>query len=135
MEFPFFISLVLALWCLVLLLFLFYRKIPAAWKCAASFIFIFYALWFSEELHQSWLQLTQQDLRIALESLGLKLWQLLPFLLLMLWPLSLYLSLSSVNSPKQAVQWIRGLSLVTLCYWLLYLSKVYLKLPFAQWLI
>ena len=118
-------------WALLLLLLLFRSECKWIWKTAVVCVFLFYALWFWPELQQTSRRYAQRfDLELLhfLRNIG----RLLPFILLILWPIALYKAYVTASAAK-VERILRNMLLLTLIYWLWWISDDYLRLWPRAW--
>lgn len=119
------------LWFAALGLLCFRGEIAWIWKGAGLFIFLFYTLFFGEELLKSWDRYTMQFL-MEFPRFLTNFMKLLPFLLLLFWPVFLLIAYNS-NSIRRSERIIRNMVLLTLFYWLFWISTNYFYFPPRGW--
>ena len=108
-------------WALGLLYVLFRRSIPVYWKISAVLVFVFYGAWYSPVLtgpaFQLWRDAPLRQAPLLLAALI----QVLPLLLLIFWPVLLFVA-ARERTAENAVRLLRTLTLMTLFYWVFWLG-------------
>ena len=119
------------LWFAALCLLCFRREIASIWKGAALIIFLFYLLFLGQELLSAWDRYSKQ-FAMEFPRFLTNFMKLLPFLLLLFWPIFLLIAYNS-NSIRRSEKILRNLVLLTLFYWLFWISTNYFYFPPRGW--
>lgn len=119
------------LWFAALALFCFRRDIAWIWKGSALVIFLFYLLFLGEELLKGWERYSLHFIMEFPRFLS-SFMRLLPLLLLLFWPIFLLIAYNS-NSIRRSEKILRNLVLLTLFYWLFWISTNYFYFPPRGW--
>ena len=125
------LPLLFLLWLLAILLTLLRGDISWVWKIAVLLIFLFYLSWFWPETKQEAYKYSS-NFTTALILLQHNLLKLLPFLLLLLWPVVLIQSYKS-RSTIRSENILRNIVLLTLFYWLFWIATEYLHIIPQNW--
>ncbi|MBU44569.1 MAG: hypothetical protein CMN76_15215 [Spirochaetaceae bacterium] len=109
---------VYALWCFLLLFFLFRRGPGALWKGCAFLIFAFYGIYHYNELIQSYQAFVDQFNKTTV-SMVIQIFRSFGSVLFLLWPVMLWVSYyaSSDELSKTVIRWM---VLLTLFFWVFY---------------
>ncbi len=119
------------LWGLATALIFFRNDISWLWKISVIIIFSFYLSWFWSDFLQSW-DTYNSNFATELTRLIRSLAQLLPLLLLFLWPFALFKAYNS-NSVQRAEKTLRIIVLLTLFYWFFWTTSTYYDFPPENW--
>ncbi len=123
---PFFL-----LWFFLLLMLLLRRNFSLVWKLSASLILLFYLLWYFQNLNAAYLRY-RQDFFIELFSFFKTLFHFLPVVLLLAWPLTLFITYKH-PLPKNSEHILRNITLLTLFFWLFWIVSFYVDLRLESW--
>ncbi len=104
------------LWLVGLVLLLFRRTIPLAWKISAVLVFVFYGIYFSRELFDAALPRYIEDWGTELPRFLSAVVTLFPLLLVLFWPFAL-IAIHRNRTAEEALVFLRNLVLVTLFFW------------------
>ncbi len=120
----------LCIWALGAVALLLRKEISWSWRISALLLLGFYAIWFRTELQAAYAALGADWSTQAWRFVD-GIFRLLPVLLLLLWPLAVWMALFS-RSPGFAHNLLRNLSLITLFYWLFWLLAYWNGMDPAQ---
>ncbi len=120
---------VFILWAFGVLLILFRRGLEWIWKLSILFLFVFYGIWFFDEIHRSWNLFTLGGGR-SVASLFKAASGALTIFFLIFWPAALLIAFfnSSVDSSRAI---LRPLLVITIFFWLFWFLDM-LTPPFVE---
>ena len=112
------------LWILALILISFRRDISLLWKISILLIFVFYTIFFWEDIIRGWNNYKNGFFTELLHFL-FRFLELVPLLLLLNWPVVLLIAYNNSNS-RNTERILCYMVLITLFYWLFWISTKYI---------
>ena len=118
-------------WTIGMLLLLIRRRFAPVWKISIFFVWLFYLLWFWNELFVVALARYIEDYASELPRMLGGVVAFIPVILLVLWPIVVWMAYRS-RDLNASVVLLRNMTLFTLFFWMFWLLAHVLSFPLAE---